>query len=426
MNIPIRPAHCLKGTLTVPGDKSLSHRALMFSALAQGNATVRGLGPGADVKSTAACLKALGVALEWNGTTCHIYGAGLHGLRVPKAPLDAGNSGTAMRLLLGILAGQSFDTTLMGDESLSRRPMGRVIQPLMQMGARIQAHEGTYAPLKIQGTALKGFSYEMLVASAQVQSALLLAGLYAQGPTTVIEPGPIRDHTERMLSYLGADVKREGPAVTVRPGNALKAKDVEVPGDPSSAAFWLGAAALVAGSTITVKNVCVNSTRTGFVDALQAMGADVRRENERMMCNEPHADLTVSASPLKAVEISGELIPRLIDELPLLAILATQARGTTTVRDAQELRVKETDRIQAVATNLRRMGARVEEREDGWIIPGPQVLQGATLDSFGDHRIAMAFSIAALVAQGATTIQGAQWADISYPGFFRELERLRA
>lgn len=425
MNITIQPAKRLCGTLTVPGDKSISHRSLLFCAIAEGEATVRGLSIGADVQSMASCLKMLGVTLEFQNTTCRIQGRGLRGLSAPAALLDAGNSGTAMRLLAGVLAGQRFASVLTGDAYLIKRPMARVVQPLSQMGAEISARDGSLAPLHINGSGLQGMRYELPVASAQVQSAILLAGLYAEGDTTVIEPAPIRDHTERMLAYLGVEIHREAHSVTLKPHQTLCAKDIEVPGDSSAAAFWLAAGALVPNSKITIQNTGVNPTRTGFADMLQGMGVAVASANERLAGNEPVADMTVHGSTLRATEIGGSLIPRMIDELPLAAVLATQAQGTTIIKDALEMRVKETDRIAAVTTNLRKMGVELEEREDGWLIPGPQPLQGATLDCFGDHRIAMAFSIAALVADGPTTIQNAEWVDISYPGFFDTLETLR-
>jgi len=425
MDRTIEPAQSLRGTLSVPGDKSISHRALMLASIAEGETNITGLSEGADVRSTAGCLRALGVSLEVEGTEARVFGCGLRGLRAPAEPLDAGNSGTAMRLLLGLLAGQRFESALTGDASLQKRPMNRVIRPLEAMGAEIEATGKGVAPLKILGRGLKGIDYALPVASAQVQSALLLAGLYADGTTRVSEPGPIRDHTERMLAYLGVSVSRDEGTVALRGGQSLRASELDVPGDPSSAAFWLAAGALAPGAEIAIENVCTNPTRTGFFDVLARMGAALERERERVACGEPRADLRVAGSRLRAVTVDGALVPRLIDELPLVAVLATQAEGKTVVREAEELRVKETDRVEAVSANLRAMGAELEENHDGWVIPGPQALRGATVESFGDHRVAMAFAVAALVANGPTTIRGAEWADISYPGFFEELERLR-
>ncbi len=425
MDRTIEPTRTLRGTLTVPGDKSISHRALMLSAIAEGESRITGLSQGADVRSTAGCMRALGVSLQVEETEARVFGCGLRGLQAPSEPLDAGNSGTAMRLLLGLLAGQRFKSTLTGDDSLQRRPMSRVIRPLEAMGAEIETTGDGRAPLTIQGRGLTGIDYTLPVASAQVQSALLLAGLYADGTTHVSEPGPIRDHTERMLAYLGVSLTREGGTVALRGGQSLRASELDVPGDPSSAAFWLAAGALVPGAEVAVGNVCTNPTRTGLFDALARMGATLSFERERVACREPRADLRATGSRLRGIEVAGQLVPRLIDELPLLAVLATQAEGETVVRGAEELRVKETDRVAAVSANLRAMGAELEERPDGWVIPGAQKLEGATVESFGDHRVAMAFAVAALVAQGPTTIRGAEWADISYPGFFEQLERLR-
>lgn len=424
----IRPARRVQGEITVPPDKSLSHRALMLGAIARGRSLIKSLSPGGDVQSTLKCLSALGVKLEISRTggkeSVAIYGRGLYGLKPPKSTLDAGNSGTTMRLLAGILAGQPFPSTLSGDESLKRRPMGRIIEPLERMGARIESHKGR-APLTIRGGRLKGICYELPVASAQVKSCLLLAGLYAQGETIVVEPIPTRDHTERLLERLGADLRREGNELTVIGGRELEGFEMEVPGDLSSAAFLIAAATLVPKSELVIHDVGVNPTRTGFLECLRAMGEEVEVLREWEQGGEPVADLVArAASKLRAVEVGGALIPRLIDEIPLLAVLATQAEGTTVIRDARELRFKETDRLRAAALNLQRMGAQVEERPDGLVIPGPQRLKGARIESHGDHRIAMAFAIAALIAEGPTTIEGAEWADISFPGFFELLDTL--
>ena len=431
MEVRIRPARSIRGEVRVPGDKSISHRALILGALARGESLLRNLSPGADVRSTARCLRALGVSMEFypegngsEGPTARVRGVGLSGLSPPSVPLDAGNSGTTMRLLAGVLAGQPFESVLTGDESLRRRPMGRIIEPLSQMGASMESAEGR-APLRIRGGHLRGIRYELPVPSAQVKSCLLLAGLFADGKTTVVESVPTRDHTERMLLQQGAPLERSGQEITLDPCPKLEPLEMRVPGDLSSAAFWIAAAALLPGSELVVKDVGLNPTRTGFLTALQRMGAPISSENLREEAGEPVGDLLVQgAEELQAVEIGGEELPTLIDEIPLLAVVATQAEGTTVIRDAEELRVKETDRLRAVAHNLRRMGAEVEELPDGLVIPGPQPLEGARLPGYGDHRIVMAFAIAGLIAQGETTIEGAEWADISYPGFFEILSQI--
>lgn len=416
----IKPARALKGVLRVPGDKSISHRALILGALTAGPVHIDNLSPAHDVQSTACALQALGVTVE---ALTPVVVHNSEGFSPPARALDAGNSGTTMRLLAGLLAGQNFTATLTGDASLRKRPMQRVIDPLTQMGAKIES-AGGFAPLKIIGHRLHGIRYKLPVASSQVKSALLLAGLHAHGTTTVIEPSPSRDHSERMLRYLGVPLETANGAVSVPGGAFPKAKPLIVPGDLSSAAFFLVAGALVPEARVTIQDVGINPTRTGLVDVLREMGAPITLENEREIAHEPWGDLSVKAWELRAVRVGGALIARMIDELPVLAIAATQAHGTTVIEDAHELRVKETDRIRAVAANLKRMGAQIEERADGWVIPGPQQLYGAVLDSFGDHRIAMAFAIAGLIAQGETVIEGAEWVEISYPGFFEDLESL--
>lgn len=417
----IRPVRGLRGVLRVPGDKSISHRALIFGALADGAVRIENLSPARDVQSTAHALGVLGVRLGGAGGEVFVHTA--TGFSPPSQTLDVGNSGTTIRLLAGLLAGQNFSATLTGDASLRKRPMKRVIDPLTQMGAQIES-TGGFAPLKILGQKLRGIRYELPVASSQVKSALLLAGLHAHGTTTVIEPSPTRDHSERMLRYLGVPVEISHRAISVQGGARPQPKPLSVPGDFSSAAFFLVAGALVPDAQITIQAVGVNPTRTGLLDVLRAMGAQIALKSEREVAHEPWGDLTVQTSELRAVRVGGALIPKIIDELPILAICATQAHGVTIIQDAQELRVKETDRIRAVTENLTRMGAQVEERPDGWVIPGPQLLHGAVLDSFGDHRIAMAFAIAGLIAHGETIIEGAEWVEISYPGFFEDLEHL--
>ncbi len=441
MEAVVRPAKRLKGTLTVPGDKSISHRALMLGALAQGTSVVRGLAPGRDVRSTARCLRALGVPVALaNDNSDHdvavVEGRGLYGLRAPQGPLDAGNSGTTLRLLAGILAGQPFASVLTGDASLRRRPMARIAEPLRRMGALIDYLEGEgRAPLRVRGPSegrLRAIEHEPPVPSAQVKSCVLLAGLYAEGVTVVRESSPTRDHTERLLARLGAPLELDGlgleygRGVRLRgPVERLEPFELRVPGDPSSAAFFVAAAALLPGSELLLRHVGVNPTRTGFLDALRRMGAPIELLDEREVGGEPVADVLVRGAPaLRGLELDGAEVPRLIDELPLLAVVATRAEGVTVIRGAKELRVKETDRIRAVALNLRRLGARVEERPDGFVIEGPQALRGGRVEGFGDHRVVMAFAVAGLVARGETTIEGAEWADVSYPQFFEALERV--
>ncbi|HEY8552790.1 MAG TPA: 3-phosphoshikimate 1-carboxyvinyltransferase, partial [Thermaerobacter sp.] len=399
----VRPTRDLAGTVRVPGDKSISHRAAMLAAAAGGRVTLEGYAPGRDAASTLACLAALGVDVARPGADrVVIEGPGIGGWRAPAGPLDAGNSGTTMRLLLGLLATRPFPTTLTGDASLCRRPMGRVVEPLRRMGARIEGRDGGQrAPLRVQGGALRGIHHDSPVASAQVKSALLLAGLFAEGRTSVREPALSRDHTERMLPLFGVPVQRDGLTVAVEGGRPLRAPaKVVVPGDPSAAAFYLAAAVLCPGGRVVVPGVGVNPTRIGFLEVLEAMGARVRMrirdeaaspagDGPTGSIGEPVADLIAEASDLRAVAVGGDLIPRLIDEIPILAVLATQARGTTRIRDAAELRVKETDRLRALAEELRRLGARVDEHPDGLDVHGPTRLRGAVCDARGDHRMAM-------------------------------------
>ncbi|MGY4706921.1 3-phosphoshikimate 1-carboxyvinyltransferase [Candidatus Bipolaricaulota sp. J31] len=424
MEVRVRGAEALGGEVRVPGDKSISHRALILGALARGETEIRGLSPAADVESTARCLRALGVVIRREGERVTVAGKGPEGLSPPREPLHCGNSGTTMRLLAGVLAGRPFTSVLVGDDSLSRRPMRRIIEPLSRMGAEIAGREGEYPPLRIRGGRLRGISYELPVASAQVKSAILLAGLQADGETEVVEPAPSRDHTERMLSYLGTELEREGLRVRIVPGE-LRARPITVPGDFSSAAFLIAACAARPGCSLRIRDVGVNPTRIGFLEVLREMGADVELLGAAEVNGEPVADILVRGRELRAVEVRGELIPRLIDELPVLFVLATQAEGTTVIRDARELRVKESDRIAAMAENLRRLGAEVEEYPDGMEIRGPCRLRGTRLLGFHDHRVVMACAVAALYAEGESVIEGAEWAAISFPGFFRTLEVIR-
>jgi len=407
----------------VPGDKSISHRALMLNSIAEGEATISNLGPGADCVSTMRCLRALGAEVEsQRGGAVRVRGRGLNGLREPEDVLDAGNSGTTVRLLTGLLAGQRFFSVLTGDSSLRSRPMKRVIDPLRTMGAQVWARrEGSVLPIAVRGSRLVGIDYTLPVASAQLKSALLLAGLYANGTTVVREPQPCRDHTERMLRAQGADLEVEGGVITLRPGRALACLDVQVPGDISSAAFWLVAAAIHPDAEIVVRDVGVNPGRTGVIDALQRMGAEIDVVPVGERAGEPVADLVARSSRLRGITVAGDLVPRLIDEIPILAVAAALAEGETRFADAAELRVKETDRIRAIATELGRLGAEVRELPDGLVVAGGRRLRGAACRSYGDHRMAMALAVAGLVARGETAIEGAEAADVSYPTFWRDL-----
>ncbi|MFC1699160.1 3-phosphoshikimate 1-carboxyvinyltransferase [Candidatus Omnitrophota bacterium] len=416
----------LQGELTPPADKSISHRALIISALASGRTKINNLSFCDDCQRTKDALVALGVEIKTSGSQTCVQGNGLNGLSKPNRELYLGNSGTSMRLLLGILAGQQFNSVLCGDNSLSRRPMKRVAQPLSLMGAEIHAaRDGEFAPLNIQGAELKPIKYATPVASAQVKSAILLAGLYTQGLTQVVEPAKSRDHTERMLKKFGADVSVDGFLVSVTgPGNLLSC-DLEVPGDISAASFFLAAACLVNSSEILVKAVGLNPTRIAVLDVLKQMGARIQWDDqEDDGAEEPKGTIRAQSSQLQALPITAGQIPALIDELPILMVAATQAQGETKIEGAGELRVKETDRIQSMLTNLTRLGAQIQTKGNDIIIRGPVKLRGNTVDSFGDHRTAMSMAIAGLVASGQTTITNADCVDISFPGFFSELKRL--
>jgi 3-phosphoshikimate 1-carboxyvinyltransferase len=419
----------LQGTLQIPGDKSISHRALMLGALATGETTIQGLLLGEDPRSTAACFTAMGAQISpLNTELVTVTGIGLGKIQEPVDILDAGNSGTTMRLMLGILAAHPDRFfTVTGDESLRSRPMLRVVKPLVQMGAQIWGRNGnSLAPLAVRGQNIKPIHYHSPIASAQVKSAILLAGLMADGRTTVTEPALSRDHSERMLRAFGANVEVDPDthSATVTGYPTLQGQQVIVPGDISSAAFWLVAGAIVPGSELYIENVGVNPTRTGILVALELMGADITREHEREVAGEPVADLRVKHGKLTACEIGGDLIPRSIDEIPILAVAAVFATGTTIIRDAEELRVKESDRIQVMATELTKMGAKVTELPDGLEITGTGALVGAELDSYADHRIAMSLAIAAMMAKGKTTIDRAEAAAVSYPTFFDSLRSI--
>lgn len=415
----------LRGELAVPGDKSISHRSVMFGALSEGITEAENFLTGADCLSTISCFRQMGISVEQNGTSVIVHGKGLHGLTRPSGIIDAGNSGTTVRLLSGILAGQPFDSTITGDASIQKRPMKRVMTPLSQMGASITSvHENGCAPLQIKGSPLHGIHYLSPVASAQVKSCVLLAGLYADAPTSVTEPAISRNHSELMLRYFGADIQCEGTTSTVLPDPMLIGQKVNVPGDISSAAYFIAATLLVPGSEVLLKNVGINPTRDGMLRVVRAMGGDVTLVNESTDGAEPCADLLIRSSSLYATTIEGELIPTLIDELPVIAVLAAFAEGTTVIKDAAELKVKESDRIAVMTENLKRMGADVEPTDDGMIIHGGRPLHGATINPHLDHRIAMSFAVAALAADGETKIQDADCVKISYPGFYTDLEGL--
>jgi 3-phosphoshikimate 1-carboxyvinyltransferase len=431
VRLRVRRAARLAAEVVAPGDKSISHRALLFGALGNRPMEVRNLAPGADARSTAACLRLLGTEVI-QGERWTVRGSGPGGFESPRSVLDCGNSGTSMRLLVGLLAGAGVEASLDGDASLRRRPMGRVLVPLRAMGAAVQGvGEGEErAPLSVRpAPSLRGVTHQLPIASAQVKSALILAGLTASGETRIREPEASRDHSERMLRAWGAPVRVEAGEVRVsRMERPLELPaSLEVPGDPSSAAFWLGAGLLVPGATVAVRGVDVNPTRTGFLAVLERMGAVVEREPEAERAGDAVATLRVrGGSSLRGVEIRSSEVPSLLDEVPLLAVVASQARGETRLTGARELRMKESDRLRQLVLGLRAMGAEVEELDDGFVLQGSARLCGASIDAASDHRIAMAFAIAGLVADGETEIDGAEWADISYPGFFTELGRATA
>ncbi len=428
MRLRVQPTGPLAGAVRVPGDKSVSHRAAILSAIADGRARIEGFLECDDCLRTAEALRQLGVYIEPVASeTLEVHGVTLDGLQEPAEPLEMGNSGTGMRLMMGLVAGRPMTVTLTGDESLSKRPMDRIKTPLELMGARVEGQgDRCTPPVTVRGGDLGGIRYETPMASAQVKSAVLLAGLSATGETTVVEPSASRDHTERMLRAMGADIEVDGLAITLRPGRTLQPQSIRVPGDFSSAAFFLVAALLVPGSEVVLQGTLLNPTRTGLLEALGEMGAAIRIGNESEEGGEPVGDVHARTSALSAGEFGGELIPRMIDEIPILAVAATRAEGTTIIRDADELRVKESDRLAATAEVLGAMGAEISEREDGLEITGPTELQGATVDSRGDHRVAMSAAVAALIAEGETVIEGAECIRTSYPQFARHLQELGA
>ena len=426
MELVLEKVNKLKGNIFVPGDKSISHRSLILGSISQGETRVYNLLNSLDCLRTLECMQALGVKIELDeNNSVNIKGKGLYGLQEAKGILDVGNSGTTIRLLTGLLSGQNFYSVLNGDNSIRKRPMKRVVQPLWLMVADIWGREdGHFAPLSIKGRKLNPFQYTLPVASAQVKSALLLAGLYAIGETVIREPLSTRDHTERMLEIMRADIKISPPEIKIKGGTELRSTDIFIPGDISSAAYFIAAASILRDSQIIIKQVGVNPTRTGVIEILKKMGTKIDILNYQIKSNEPQADLMIEYSKLKGVEIKKENVPFLIDELPLIAVVATQAQGKTVVNGARELRVKETDRIKAIVSELKKMGADIEERKDGFTVNGPTRLQGAVCESYNDHRIAMSLAVAALLAEGKTVIKNSECIDISFPGFEKTLQKL--
>lgn len=427
-DLRIQPSSGIRGTLTLPGDKSISHRSVLLAAIADGDTQISGFLAGEDTQNTAKAMQSMGIAIEGLGTErLVVHGKGLDGLSEPAGVLDLGNSGTGMRLLAGLLAGQDFFSVLTGDQYLRKRPMARIVEPLQRMGARIDGRSGgTRAPLSIRGGGknLQAIEHVSPVASAQVKSAVLLAGLYADGVTKVNEPSKSRDHTERMLRFFGVEVREQGTNVALHGRQRLRAKGpLTIPSDISSAAFFMVAASIVPGSDLLIKNVGVNPTRTGIIDVLIAMGADIALEGQREQAGEPVSDVRVRYRKLHGVQIGGNMIPRAIDEIPVLAVAASCAEGQTIIKDATELRVKESDRIATIAEELRKMGAAVIELPDGMEITGKESLNGAICESHGDHRIAMSVAVAGLAAKGDTVVRDTDWIETSFPGFERLLRQ---
>jgi len=419
--ITIRPGSHLSGSIQLPGDKSISHRTLLLGALAEGTSRVANFLPSVDCLATVDCLRELGVTIDMHTSTdLSIHGGAL---RAPHAPLNCIRSGTTMRLLAGILASQPFDSVLTGDKQLLRRPMRRIVEPLRRMNADIGDTNGR-PPLLIHGRALQSCTHHLAVASAQVKSALLLAGLNANGPVVVEQPGPARDHTERLLAAMGADIEVSDLTVKLRPSTTLSPLSIDIPGDISSAAFPLVAAALIRGSEVTARNVGINWTRTGLLDVLQAMGVHIQIDNKREQAGEPVGDVTVYGTELHGTTVSGEIVVRMIDEFPVFAVAATQANGLTIVRDAAELRVKETDRIATITTELQKLGARITATDDGFIVEGQTSLHGSTVDSHGDHRLAMALVVAGAIAEEDVVVQHTDCIQDSFPGFIKLMQEI--
>lgn len=422
MDLSIKPVKKLSGEVKIPGDKSISHRAVIFGSLAEGDTYIKGFLESEDCLKTVRAFRLMGVKIDrLNPGEYQITGTGLKGLSEPEDIIDCGNSGTTMRLLCGLLAAQPFYSVLTGDDSLRRRPMDRIIEPLNMMGANIWGRDDKFAPLSIKGSKLTGLKYNLPVASAQLKSALLLAGLYARGDIKIIEPGEARDHTERFLNAFGACLEINGPLIHLRQQHnlTLAGRDVTVPADFSSAAFFIVAALIADESELLIKNVGINPTRSGLLEIIKEMNGDIKLKNKRIISGEPVADIKVKSSQLKGVTIRGEIIPRLIDELPIIAVLASRASGETLIRDARELRVKETDRIAALVDNLIKLGVTVDELEDGMLIKGTSRLNGGVrLKSYGDHRIAMSMAVAGLIADSEITLDESESIKTSFPGFF--------
>jgi 3-phosphoshikimate 1-carboxyvinyltransferase len=416
--LEITPALKISGSASVPGDKAISHRLAMLGAISDGTTLIRDFAESADCGSTLECLRRMGVAIEREGNTVTIHGRGLHGLQKPSRELDAGNSGSTVRFMSGLVAGFPFESTFIGDSSLSRRPMKRVIDPIRRFGASIEARDDNYLPMTIRGGSLTPLDFTMTIASAQVKSAVLFAGLHARGTTRVHEPVQSRNHTEIALAEFGAKIRTRANLIEIDGGHPLQGKEFNVPGDISSAAFLVAAAVAVPNSKLRLTHVGLNPTRAGFVSLLEEMQAKIAIADLSKNGGEPVGDIVAESSEISGMEIAGQWIPNVIDEIPVLAVLGTRSQNGIRIRDAAELRAKESDRIHAVATNLRALGARVEEYPDGLFVPGRQTLHGGVVDSFGDHRIAMAFAVAGLFAEGPVTIQDPACVAISFPGFF--------
>lgn len=423
MIIDITKKNSIKGTITVPGDKSISHRAVMFGAISEGNTEIDGFLTGEDCLSTVRCLRDLGVEIILNGTKVFIHGKGPY-LQKSNKELFVGNSGTTIRLLMGILSGQNFETILDGDDSIKKRPMSRVIIPLRMMGAKLKALEDNYAPVTIKGGNLKGITYNMPVSSAQVKSSIIFASLYANSETIIEEPYKSRDHTELMIKYFGGNIDIKDNKIICYPGNKLYGQKVIVPGDISSASYFIVGASILPNSEIYIKNVNINPTRTGIIDVIKKMGGNINFINKRILNNEMTSDIVVRQSSLKGVEIGGDIIPRLIDEIPIIAVAAVFAEGKTIIRDAEELKIKESNRIKTIVKELKKMGADIEETEDGMIINGTGFLKGTIVKTYKDHRIAMSLAIAGLASDGITKIEDAECVNISYPDFYTTLNML--
>ncbi len=426
MKKEIFPKNGLKGNFTVPGDKSISHRSVMLGSIASGDTEIYGFLMGADCLSTIDCFRKMGINIDVTDEKVTVHGKGMHGLSSPSSTLDVGNSGTTMRLITGLLSAQNFNSNITGDNSIQKRPMNRVSIPLKEMGAEFEGEkEGKlFAPFGIHGKKLKGIHYTLPVASAQVKSALILAGLYAEGETIITEPEATRDHTEIMLNYLGANIEHKGKDIICHSVKELYGKTIYVPGDISSAAYFMVAGAICENSHIVLKNIGINPTRTGIITVLKNMGADINILNEKTVCGEIVADIEIKSSKLKGTVIEGDLIPKLIDEIPIIAVAATFAQGTTIIRNAEELKVKESNRIKTVKDELSKLGADITETDDGMIIKGVNSLKGAETESHNDHRIAMSIAIAALKCEGKTVINNSECVDISFPNFYHYIEEL--